>query len=85
MATDNFFVVPPPRLLGLGQLSAQYSEMRKIEKKHQKNACLKNHPKKQSTKSSKRLPKKITQFSVNKVKNIDRSLNLCLHWKGQNI
>ena len=33
--TDNFFVVPPSRLVGLGQLSAQYPEMKKVFKKSQ--------------------------------------------------
>ena len=36
VATDNFFVVPPSRLLGLGQLSPQYPEIRKVLKKSQK-------------------------------------------------
>ena len=69
MATDNFFVVPPStsRLLRLGQLSAQYPEMRKVEiKKHQKKKKL---SKKSSKKSSKRLPKKVNTFPINKAFN----------------
>ena len=63
MATDNFFVVPPPRLLGLCQLSAQYSEMRKDDKKNIKTKTVQKIIKTNSPKSHlKDCPKELHNF-----------------------
>ena len=75
MATDNFFVVPPPRLLGLCQLSAQYSEMRKDDKKNIKTKTVQKIIKTNSPKSHlKDCPKELHNFQS--TRHLIRSKNI---------